>query len=295
MKTQLKLKYSRITIAVLSLMLMGFGYHSYSVFQDKKKEIAFFENEKQLYLNEIKEMTSRYDSAKLENSLRIEEVDAYKRKIEALQEKIKNSENSFEALLILRDEMNLVKDERDRLISIANKLRRKNDSLVVERDSAQNLYNKQKVISSGLARENGEYEEIIDKASALQAASFRAYGIKFRNSGSISETSRARRVQSIRVNFVIAANIFADSGDKDIYVQILDPQKNNIIGLNKHKKFKSGLNLHYSHKESITYENKAMEVSLFVDTGEEKLKKGSYFISVFYDDMKLGSTDLLLK
>lgn len=296
MRIRKKLILFRTTIFILTLLLIGFAYHSYTAYQEKQKDEAFFENEKKLFLNELSEMTTRYDSSKLETALKKEEIVAYQEKIKSLEVKIRTEKGNGTSLLSYRKEIDLLKLERDRLFRIADSLKTENDSLIEERNLVKNKLREKEHIASKLAKENDDYEKAIKKASALQASGFKAHGIKFRSSGSISETERALRVQSIRVNFEIAENIFAKSGDKDIYVQIMDP-KSNIIGEKISTKFPSGLKLDYSSKETIPYDkNDRQNISIFVDIEKSKpILKGTYFVMVFHDDKKLGSTDFTLK
>lgn len=286
---------SRITIAILSLLLGGFVYYNFTVVQERKEEQRYFENEKKLFLNELNEITTRYDSSRIENTLKIEEITAYREKIKSLEEKVLSNESSIKNLITYRKELDFLKEERNRLFKIADSLKIENDSLIEERGIVENQLKVQKNLSSKLAKENDQYADVIKKASVLQISNINASGIRVRTTGSLSETQRALRVERIKLNFTIEANLFAEKGDKDIYIQILDP-KNNIIGDRKTIEFKSGLNLLYSDKETIFYKNETLNTSILINKEKTKtLLPGNYFISVFLEDQKLGGTSLLLK
>jgi len=53
----------------------------------------------------------------------------------------------------------------------------------------------------------------------------------------------------------------------------------------------------YSAKEIINYSNQVVEVCLDVDADidEQPLVSGTYYISIFHEDRKLGSTQVKLK
>ncbi|MFD0963249.1 hypothetical protein [Pseudofulvibacter geojedonensis] len=286
---------SRITIAILSLLLGGFVFYNFNTVQERKEEKRYFENEKKLFLNELNDITARYDSSRIENTLKIEEISTYKEKIKSLERKVLSSESSIKNLIAYRKELDFLKEERNRLFKIADSLKIENDSLIEERGIVENQLKVQKNLSNKLAKENNQYAEVIKKASKLQISNLNASGIRVRTTGSLSETQRAIRVERIKLSFTIGANLFAKKGDKDIYIQILDP-KNNIIGDRKTIEFKSGLNLLYSDKETISYKNETLNTSILVNKEKTKtLLPGNYFISIFLEDQKLGSTSLLLK
>ena len=52
----------------------------------------------------------------------------------------------------------------------------------------------------------------------------------------------------------------------------------------------------YSKKQIVNYNNSVVEVSIDVDAdiNEQPLEKGSYYISVFHKDRKLGSAQVNL-
>lgn len=286
---------SRVTITILSLLLGVFVYYNFNSVQKRKEELRYFENEKKLFLNELNNITNRYDSSRIENTLKIEEISAYKEKIKSLEKKVLSSESSVKNLIAYRKELDFLKEERNRLFKIADSLKIENDSLIEERVIVEDQLKAQKSLSNKLAKENNQYAEVIKKASTLQISNLNATGIRVRTTGSLSETQRAIRVERIKLNFTIEANLFAKKGDKDFYIQILDP-KNNIIGDRKTIEFKNGLNLLYSNKETIAYQNETLNTSILINKEKtQTLLPGNYFISVFLEDQKLGNTSFMLK
>lgn len=286
---------SRITIVILSLLLGAFAFNTYQDYKLKKEDEKFFEKEKQLFLNELNDITNRYDSARLENTLKLQEITNYKDKIKALEVKILSSENTVKNLISYRKELEFLKEERKRLFKIADSLKMENDSLIEERNIVKTELEVQKDLSSELAKKNTQYQDAIKKASIIKASNINAKGIRVRSTGSFSETQRAVRVERIRVNFTLEANLFAKKGEHDIYIQILNPN-NNIIGERKTVEFAGGLNLLYSSKETINYNNETYNASVFIKKDKDhSLTAGKYFISLFIGDKKLGNTILLLK
>ena len=55
-------------------------------------------------------------------------------------------------------------------------------------------------------------------------------GVIERSSGKQIPTERARRSDKIKVCFTVAKNKLTEAGDKELYVQVIDP-KNNVLGV----------------------------------------------------------------
>ncbi len=148
-------------------------------------------------------------------------------------------------------------------------------------------------MNNSLSDENKNLKEKFKKASILTANSFQAKALNM-VLGKTVVTSKATKTQSIEVSFTIGENVFAEVGDKDIYIQILTPE-NNVFADKGAISFGES-SLIYSTKKIIPYNNDALEVSVVINAedDDQPLIAGSYYITVFYKDQKLGSTRLQL-
>ena len=81
----------------------------------------------------------------------------------------------------------------------------------------------------------------------------------------------------LQVNFTVAENKIAKSGDKTYYVQVID-SKNNVLGDKSTISFGDNT-LTYSFTTTVKYENKTVEVS--EQLPGKDFAKGTYFVNVF--------------
>ena len=128
----------------------------------------------------------------------------------------------------------------------------------------------------------------------LTANSFKAKGYeKFFNAK--RSTNKAKRTQSIEVCFTLAENSLTQAGDKELYIQIVNP-KNNVVADKGVMNFGNS-SLIYSSKKTVSYTNDVLEICLEIDAhaDERPLISGNYYITVFHEDRKLGSTEVYLK
>jgi hypothetical protein len=147
--------------------------------------------------------------------------------------------------------------------------------------------------NSSVLEENKNLKETLKKASVLTANSFKAIALN-KVFGKTVVTSKATKTNSIEVSFTLGQNVFAEAGDKDIYIQILTPS-NNVFADKGAINFGES-SLIYSIKKIIPYNNTDLDVSISINAEEDDqpLIEGTYYISVFNKEHKLGSTQLNL-
>ena len=136
--------------------------------------------------------------------------------------------------------------------------------------------------------------ENVKKGSLLRANSFTASAFKTKSSGQQVETDTAKRTDVLEVCFTLAENAFAEQGGKNLYIQILNPNSN-VIG-EKHSMNFGDYSLIYSTKTLINYNNDVLDVCVRAEAGKDEkiFTKGTYFVNVFHDEKKLGSTEIHL-
>ena len=71
-------------------------------------------------------------------------------------------------------------------------------------------------------------EDVIDVGSTLHASDFTIEGVKEKKSGKEKVTTTAKRVDKLKISFVLDENRITQSGLKDIYVCITSPDGNPV-------------------------------------------------------------------
>jgi hypothetical protein len=144
-----------------------------------------------------------------------------------------------------------------------------------------------------LLTKNSNYENLISKSRNLTATNVYANGIKI-VSNNIIETKRLSSTQQIKVCFSLLENNAAYSGNKDIYIQIINPE-NRVVSKNDDFVEINNQSLHYSAKTNVFYDNEQLDVCVFVDSDKNKLVKGDYEINIFSGTNIIGNTVFSLK
>ena len=126
------------------------------------------------------------------------------------------------------------------------------------------------------------------KTSALAISAFRV-----RSSGKETDVTRASTAQKIKVNFTINTNPIADKGTHDIYMRILDPAGNLIIG--EGGNFTANdQDMQYTYKTAIEFNGEAKNFTLDW-TNRNPFEVGKYTVILYADGYTMGRGNFSLR
>jgi hypothetical protein len=281
-------------IAILAVSLLGsIGYNIKQSQDVATKQIAFVSatNEKSAVLNDLTALKLKYDSAIAENTSMSDELIVERDKVVKLMDEVKRAKGTIvnvdrykQRYLDLETKMNSLIAENDGLTKM-------NSSLMVQRDSTITVLNNNKIEKENLVVQNTELAKTVEVGSKLTVSNLKASAYKIRSSGKQIVTDKASRADALKIDFTIAENKIAKTGDKDYYVQVIDAN-NNVIGEKKVANFEDK-ELNYSFISNVKYENKAVDVSELLP-GKD-FAKGNYFVNVFDKNELVSNSSFVLR
>ncbi|WP_378179596.1 hypothetical protein [Aquimarina sp. SS2-1] len=283
----------KILIGVLGALLLILGIFTYKFYNEEKREKAILQQEKDLIESELGELITKYDNAIALNEVMDDHLLKEKQRVVVLLDSLKDYDANVALIARYRREVSKLKKERERLFKLADSLTTANAQLATDLDSTSTALSERIVFSDSLANQNSKLAEIVERGSALQASGIKAEGVRVRNSGKISTTSRSSRAEKVRVCFTLSPNKLTEKGDKDLYVQVINPE-NNLIGDKLAVNFDDAV-LTYSGKNKVFYENDALDVCVLVDAEDGELTKGNYIVNLFSGPRMISNTQFELK
>ena len=290
----------KLIIGSLIIALSVLGVFTFQN-QNKLEEYnAYLAQEKSLIQNELSEMISRFDTLDIENEELSLQLEASKLKLEQALDSIKTLEVTANLLTHYKSKVQLLKEEKARILNLVNSLETQNKTLQTEvTQSKQQLSsikvkaNTLKETNVNLKKRNETLNQHIIKASQMQITMLDAKAVKRVGKNKVVTTDKAKRTNKLLVEFVIPKNDLITKGKKDIYIQIVNPN-NNVVSKKDEAKF-GKQSLIYSKKLDVNFNNKDLAVSTFIDADkDEPFKQGVYFVNVFNQDNRLASTSILL-
>ena len=284
----------RLIIGSLIIAVAVLTVYSFTSYQSIAAHQQFLEQEKKLVESELSQMITRYDDVSISNDLISSQLEDAKRNTKLALDSLRMLRGDLSVLSKFKQQLFYFKLKNKALFETVDSLDAVNQGLEQEKLVAYNELRKQRRANSSLLKENENLEKSIEKGAQLTANSFKAKGYE-KFFGTKRSSNKAKRVQSIEVCFTLAENSLTEAGEKELHIQILNP-KNNVVADKGAINFGTS-SLIYSAKKVINYNNEVIDVCLDVDADidEQPLLEGTYYISIFHKDRKLGSTEVKLK
>ncbi|MBS1635113.1 MAG: hypothetical protein JST26_04255 [Bacteroidetes bacterium] len=171
-----------------------------------------------------------------------------------------------------------------------------NKTLVAEKETVLKELGNEKTKTSSLNKEKEDLQATIQKGSILSCFNVVAKGVKFKSGGKKeTETSKASRVQKIKVSFTLGENKIAKAGEKTVYVRIITPDgKEMAKNYDDSYRFTfDKSNGYYAGKESLNYANAEISGVTYCE-GQGPFVPGKYIIEVSCDGVVIAATNLTL-
>ncbi len=284
----------KIITGILAVLLVVAGAFAYKLYNQEKETKAQLTKEKNVVLADLKEMVSKYDVVIEENNLKDTELNEARDKIQTLIDDINTKDATIASLGKYRTEVFKLRKERDFLFAQNDSLRVSNNYLAMRVDSTSYELEVQRGVGDSLSIENDKLAERVELGSALVANKLKAVGVIERSSGKLVENSRARRVNKVRACFTVPQNRLSEAGDKELFVQVIDPS-NTVLGENKKVTFENGEEITFSKISKFYYENTALDVCENIAPNGDKFTEGVYKVNVYDGPKLLAQTSFTLK
>lgn len=229
-----------ILTAILLIALFGtWGYIIYDKSKTKEKEdmltsqVVSGDSAKNELQQELNDATLRLDALKTTNAQADSLIQTKNSEIQELQsrvQKILNDKNATVSQLSearrliaqLKGNIETYTAEIETLKAQNTQLTEEKNQVTQQRDVMQKNYDS----ASQVIRQK---EDVIDVASTLHASNFNIVGLKEKSSGREKETSKAKKVDKIRITFDVDENRVTQSGTKDIYIAITSPDGKPVL------------------------------------------------------------------
>jgi hypothetical protein len=285
----------KVLAGLLGVVLLGVIIYTVSLYQEKQKNEAVLTSEKELVVEDLNSLKSEYDKAILESNATNEELVSARDNIARYIDSVKSMKADISSLSRYRRQVSVLKSEREQLLKQVDSLKTSNTLIAMQRDSTYTELEKQTVFNDSLVVQNTNLAQAVEKGSALNLTTFNVDAVKERNSGKLVSTQRARSTDKFKICFTIANNAISEAGDREFFLEVLDPQ-GNVLGESYSKTNDAGASVTYSKGTNFYYENKSLDVCDYINKPAGDFQKGNYMVNVYDDRLKLlGTSKFTLK
>ncbi len=285
----------KVLAGLLGVVLLGVIIYTVSLYQEKKKTEAVLTQEKSLVEADLNSLKSEYDKAILESNATNEELVTARDNIAKYLDSVKTMKADISSLSRYRRQVGVLKAEREQLLRQVDSLKTSNTLIAMQRDSTYVQLEKQTVFNDSLVVQNTQLADVVEKGSALNLTTFNVDAVKERNSGKLVSTSRSKSTDKLKICFTVANNVIAQAGDREFYLEVLDPQ-GNVLGESYSKTNDNGASVTYSKGTNFYYENQKLDVCDYINKPAGDFQKGNYMVNIYDDGLKLlGNVQFTLK
>jgi len=245
-------------------------------------------------LKKLENLQKDYDEAVTISKQNADELADAKARIAQYIDSLKNMKADINVLFKYRDQVEVLKKERKRLLAINDSLRKYNVKVTQERDSTAMALNVRTTQLDSVSQKAKELSKVIDEGSILSLKSLTAQGMKEKSGGRYVEKERSGAVDKIKVCYTVGVNRIAPVGNRTFYVQILSP---NGITLGDNDTATVGeRTVNYSAVKKFLYERNPVDVCEYISSITTKYEPGTYQVFVFDDQLReVGKTEVTLR
>ncbi|MBV7268201.1 chromosome partitioning protein ParA [Winogradskyella luteola] len=284
----------KVGLGILLVLFLVTAFYASKLYTDKKETEKTLVTEKQQVMNDLNNMAMQYDEAIAESEIKNQDLIAARDRIQGLMDSLKVSQNSVNSLWRYKKKFLALQEEMDVLMVENDKLKVENEYLASSLDSTQVQLAERTIFTDSLLVQNTELANVVEDAAALQTVGLVGMGVIERRNGRQIPTERASRSDKVKVCFTVAKNTLTEAGDKELYVQVIDP-KNNVLGSNDQIEFEDQV-LNYSLISRFNYENRNLAICEYISQDKDsKFEKGRYKVNVFNDKALISSSEFVLK
>lgn len=206
------------------------------------------------------------------------EVSAQKHTIEKLLKEKVDAELLKKQLAQIRKFNQKLQTQLDEQLQLVKSLRQENTSLKAE--------------IASLETQKTDWLATMEKASALQAHSIKVQSLRLRSGNKYKITDRAKKVDRLTVDFILAENILAKPGNRTVGFLVVDPGGNILNSAVSSST--PGSQILFTDTKVVAYRNQSQTVSFLLEP-QEKFSKGKYSINIYCDGKAIGQSEVTLR
>jgi len=283
----------KILTGILAVALIALGIYTVKFYNEEKENEAILQKEKAVIEDELNDLIIKYDEAIATNEVMDQDLVDARQRISVLLDSVKDAEANLVLVSRYRREITQLRNEKDRLFRVVDSLSNQNRLLATAIDSTNMVLAERTRLSDSLQQTNQSLSTKVDRAAQLKITSLKGEGVIVRNNGKLVTNNRTRRIDQIRTCFTVTENQLSQPGDKELYVQVYNPE-NELVGDQIAIQHEGGVMV-YSATSKIFYENEELDVCILSNTDRDKLMEGTYKVYIYAGPQLIGSSSFNLR
>ncbi|QEK52437.1 hypothetical protein FYC62_12820 [Pedobacter aquae] len=284
---------------LIAVIVALVGLNVYLFMQKNKSDnrVVTVSDERTALQTELEKLETELEQA---NNTGTQLSDELKAKDEELRAKIAQLRQALNRGQLTAGELSKAREDVKQLKYFVTKyttdideLQQKNAALTVERDSLKTTVTTVSKFAENLSKQNDSLNNKVKAGAALKASNIQIIPLRVKSSGRETDVSKASSTQKIRISFTINTNPIATKGMHDIYMRVMDPAGNLIIGEGG-MFMANNQELQYTYKTAIEFSGEAKSFNLDW-TNRNAFEPGNYTVLLYADGATMGRGGFTLR
>ncbi|MCE3228815.1 MAG: hypothetical protein K0S32_3366 [Bacteroidetes bacterium] len=300
---QEKKKRRGVILWVLIALLVGTnGFTCWLLFKEKNKVIEqkivteTIIVERDNVKSDLLALQKDFANLEASDALMQKDIDEKKARIEELIKQAEKHKGDAYIIAQLRKETETLREIMKHYVVTIDSLNTLNQNLIAEKKTVLKQLDQEKEKQDVLVKEKEELKTTIAKGSILTCFNVSAKAVFFKRGGKkVVETSKAKKMEKIKVTFSLGENKIAKPGEKTVFIRVMTPDgKEMAKSYDDSYKFTfNKSNGYYAGKETLNYANAEITGQTYCE-GQGEYVPGNYQIEITCDGVVIGSSTLKL-
>lgn len=284
-----------VAAAVILLTLGGAAYYIWKQNQTIEELTEGFALEKEQLEDEYTQLSIQYEGYKLQvnNDSLEQKLEDQRIKMQRLVEELRQTKaQDARKIAALKKELETVRGVLRYYVAQVDSLNRVNEALVAENQQIRSDMAGVQRQNQQVRQQNESLTKKVTVAAQLSATNVSVTALDKKDKA--EKKNRIDKLAKFQVNFTIAANVTAETGQKDIYLRIMRPNEEVLTnGQSGRFKYENAM-LDYSAHRTIEYGGEETPVTIYYKRGEA-LNAGTYTVELYADGSMIGRGSITLK
>lgn len=286
-----------ISLAALIVLLTlgGAAYYIWKQNQTIEELTEGFALEKEQLEDEYTQLAIQYEGYKLQvnNDSLEQKLEDQRIKMQRLVEELRQTKaQDARKIASLKKELETVRGVLRYYVAQVDSLNRVNEALIAENQQIRTDMAGVQRQNQQVRQQNETLTKKVTVAAQLSATNVSVTALDKKDK--VEKKNRVDKLAKFQVNFTIAANVTAETGEKDIYLRIMRPNEEVLTnGQSGRFKYENSM-IDYSARRTIEYGGEETPVTIYYKRGEA-LNAGTYTVELFADGSMIGRGSITLK
>lgn len=286
-----------ISLAALIVLLTlgGAAYYIWKQNQTIEELTEGFALEKEQLEDEYTQLAIQYEGYKLQvnNDSLEQKLEDQRIKMQRLVEELRQTKaQDARKIASLKKELETVRGVLRYYVAQVDSLNRVNEALIAENQQIRSDMAGVQRQNQQVRQQNETLTKKVTVAAQLSATNVSVTALDKKDK--VEKKNRVDKLAKFQVNFTIAANVTAETGEKDIYLRIMRPNEEVLTnGQSGRFKYENSM-IDYSARRTIEYGGEETPVTIYYKRGEA-LNAGTYTVELFADGSMIGLGSITLK